>query len=170
MARTGSLACLSKQTITNSLECVISCMIFVGIIYLILLVLGLSQLTKIDTLIQTLGYISIVIIISAPIGLYGSAKSKYWALFFYYLLASYHLYALVMYIWFNIRTSELIPKETSDSTNARLFSGLSLHQVTTGAYTVLVCLSLILVILKIISTTNQIEPAKVIVVDNNPLD
>lgn len=186
MAKSGSFTCLSKQTITTALECLLSCIITIGTIYVFLLILGLIQVTKVDNLLMTIGYISLIIAISAPIGLYGTEKSRYWALFLYYILASYHLYALIMYIWFNIKESVLASSTSSSSSSASLstyqnedtkpithktlLEELSLHQVTTGAYTMLVFFSLIFVVFKIISTTNQIEPAKVIVVDNNPLD
>lgn len=161
MTRSGSIACLSKQTISNAFECILSCLVLISFIYILLLVIGLTSLTFINTLLCTIGYISLVVIISAPIGLYGSSRGNYYALFLFFIITSYHLYSLIMYFWFNIRSKGL----TNDSAGYEI-----LHHITTALYTSLIGLSILFVWLKIISTVNQIEPARVIVVDNNPLD
>lgn len=177
MPKTGSFACLSKQTITNVLECMLSCIIFVAIVYIFLIFLDLVSVSKVDTVLKTIGYISLVVLISAPCGLYGSLKNSYTALFAYFVIGSYHLFSLVLYIWFNVRYHSIFSKQehtnynsSNNSTGSNEFTELTLHQITTAAYTMVVFLSLIMVTFKIISTANQIEPAKVIVVDNNPLD
>lgn len=168
MAKTGSFACLSKQTITNAFECTLACLIFVASIYLIQLLVGLSSLAKIDDLFYPVGYISLVVLISAPVGLCGSGRANYTALFAYFLIGSYHLYALLAYTWFSLRHSGLLSDQ--QATASKLLGEQSLHQITTAAYTLTLILSLLLNSCKIISTTSQIEPARVIVVDNNPLD
>lgn len=171
---TGSVACLSKQTISNLLECTLSCIIFVASLYILTLFLHLIHVSEIDILFQTIGYISVFIIATTPIGLYGSVKGNYIALLSYFVIGFYYLYTLIIYIWFNIRTKSIISFKAFDlnagqSTKASL-SEVTLHQITTGAYTLLVIISIILVTLRIISVANQVEPAKVIVVDNNPVD
>lgn len=171
MAKSGSIACLSKKTITNSLECIISCTIFVSIIYIILTFFEAISVVTVDKLFIPVGYISLIVLLSSPIALYGSAKNSYCALFFFFGLASYHLYALVIYVWLNIRNQSLLSiSHTNSSTHTRDSSldELALHHVLLAAYSIVVLLSLIMVCLKIISITSQIEPAKVILVDNNP--
>lgn len=166
MTKSGSVACLSKQTVSTTFECTLSCIILVSFIYIVLLILGLSSVKSIDTLFYAVGYISIIIIISVPIGLYGSSSGSFCALFVYFILASYHLYALIMYFWFNIRSAAISIGSDQNQTKGYEI----LHLITTGTNTALVALSILMASLKIISNTNQIEQARVIVVDNNPLD
>lgn len=172
MAKSGSLACLSKKTITNLLECVLSCTIFVAVIYIILTFLSVISVFNSDSLFVPIGYISLVVLISAPIALYGSAKQNYIALFTFFILTSYQLYALTLYIWFNIRSQSLLGNDTnkpaSESSTGSSLKELPLHQVTLGAYTTAVMLSLVMVCLKIISTTCQAEATRVAPVGNNP--
>lgn len=170
MAKSGSFACLSKKTISTLLECIISCTIFVATIYIILGFLGLISVAPVDSLFLPVGYISLIILLSAPIVLYGSTKNSYYALFTFFVLASYHLYALVIYVWFSIRSSSLFSGNINSTTPSKenLFGELTLHQVTLAAYAMVVLLSLVVVCLKIVSSTSQIVPAKVILVDNNP--
>lgn len=160
MSRTGSLICLSKQTIATLLECLISCLIFVSIVYIALLVFDLTSISEISSLYHPIGYISLVVLLSAPLAIYGSSSGSYPALLGYFLLASYHLYAVCIYVWLKIRSSEFKLNKASDP----------LHQVVVASYTTVLILSLILVICKIISNVNLLEPARVIVVDNNPSD
>lgn len=168
MSRSGSIACLSKQTISNAFECILSCIVLLSFIYILLLIIGLSSVSVINTLFYTIGYISLVVIISAPIGLYGSSRSNYYALFLFFIITSYHLYSLIMYFWLNIRSSaiQIFPPDAAASAKGHE----TLHHITTATLTSLIALSLLFASLKIISTVHQIEPARVIVVDNNPLD
>lgn len=165
--KTGSFLCFSKQTITDLLSCILSCVIFVAVIYILLLLLNLISGSYADKLYYTVGYISLIIFITAPLGFYGSLRSSYKALFAYFVLTSYHLYALAIYIWLNARSNSFF--KTSKSANNPSLE-LNLHQITTVAYATVVMLALVMTCVKVISTANQIEPAKVIVVDNNPLD
>lgn len=170
MAKSGSLACLSKKTISTLFESIISCKIFVAAIYIILSLLSIASIIRVDSLFIPVGYISLIILFSAPIALYGSTKNSYYALFLFFVLASYHLYALLIYVWLNIRSSSFLSgnnNSTSGSKDNR-FGELPLHQVTLAAYTMAVILSLIVVCLKIVSSTSQIVPTRVILVDNNP--
>lgn len=145
-----------KRCITNSLISIVACVVFVSIVYSLLAFIHITSLAQIGILFRTLGYISLLTLLSAPIGIYGAVKSSYCALFIFLIIASYHLFALILYICLNLKSwSE--PK-------------LILHQVTSGAYIIVVVLALIMGTLKIVSTTKQLEPTKVIVVDNNPLD
>lgn len=164
MTRAGSVGCFTKQTITNSFECVLACIALLGLIYISVLVLGLAQVATVDTLFYAVGYISLLSLVGTPLGLYGSSTGSYCALFLFFTLASYHLYALVMYLWFNVRNSALF-LESSKTKGFEI-----LHQVTTGSYTALLALGMLMVSMKIISNINQINPARVIVVDNNSND
>lgn len=184
MAKSGSFACLPKQAITNIFECILSCVIFAATIYLILSFLGFVKLAQVDSLLHLIGYISLIILFSAPIGLYGCAKGSYKALFVFFILSSYHLYALLVYIYLSFQpqlssssansttsqTGVQKANSTSDSSLIKPIAELSLHHVTTFSYTVAVTLTLLMTSCKIISVTKEIEPKRVIVVDNNPLD
>lgn len=166
MAKTGSFACLGKQTITDLFECILSCVIFVSVIYIFILFLGLVSGWKTEPLYQVAGYISIAAALSAPIGLYGSAKGGYWCLLTFFVLSSYQIYALVVYIWLNIKSGSFLVH--IDNTSKKY--ELTLHQVTIAAFTIAVILSFIMTSIKTISNTKQIEHPRVIVVDNNPSD
>lgn len=168
MAKPGSILCLPKRCVTNALISVISCVIFVSLIYLLLTFLHLASLVTVDSLFHALGYISLLVLFSAPIGIYGAAKSSYCALFTYLILASYHLYGLILYICLNLKSWTQSYQQIN--VNGKEKDELILHKVTSGAYATVLVLTLIMTSLKIVSTTNQIEPNKVIVVDNNPLD
>lgn len=170
MGRSGSFAYLSKKSITNSLECLISCVILLAAIYIALLTFNLTSLLKGHNEYQLVGYISLIACLSAPIGLYGSKKSSYWALILFFVLASYHLYGLIMYLWLSIRSSDIFSISKNKSLSEALKKNGELHHVTMVAYTLVVIFSLILSVFKIISITLRLEPAKVIVVDNNPSD
>lgn len=173
MAKSGSLACLSKTAITTLFDCVLSCTLFAAIIYILINFLGIISVVKADSLFVPIGYISLLVLVGAPIGLYGSAKQSYWALFTYFILASYQLYAFTLYIWFNIRSQKLSGKTDSDteSSTGNSLSELALHQVTLGAYTLLVLLSIVMVCLKIVSTSCQTEPVRgAAPVENNPTE
>ena len=163
MSKSGSVCCLSKQTISYAFESLISCTILLAFIYILLVILGITKAIQLDTLFYTIGYISFVIILSAPIGIYGSQSGSYCALFVYFVIASYHLYALLIYIYFNfIRSSEAtsLPK-----------SGYgTLHKIAAGSYTALVAITILAASMKILSNIGLIEPSRVIVVDSNPLD
>lgn len=151
---TGSVTCLSKETISGLYKCFLSCLVLVALIYIILILLAAITSIEIATLYKTLGFISLIVILSAPIGFYGCCRHSYCALFAYLLIGSYHLYALVIYIWFNL--------------TAKAFDNLILHQTTTGAYAVLIILTLLICGARIVSISDQGEKAKIIVVDNNP--
>lgn len=174
MARkSGSFLCISKRSITTTLNCIISCLIFVALLYLLLIVVDIATLAKVGSLFQAIGYISLAVLLSVPIGLYGAAKNSYCALFVYLILTSYLLYALILYIWLNVKSCSFFcnySNSEEEKLRARLGGEFTLHQVTIGAYTGVLALSLMVTSLKIISTTLQFEPTKVIVVDNNPLD
>lgn len=173
MGRSGSFACLSKKTITNCLECLISCLILMSAIYIALLILGFIFAVKGGEVFHSVGYISLIVCFSAPIGLYGSRKSNYTALIIFLVLVSYHLYGLLVYIWFAIRDSSLFNAfATSRSNNVVTNSKgvLNLHEVSLTAYSLTVLLTIFMTVFKLISSTLRLEPAKVIVVDNNPLD
>lgn len=160
MSRTGSLICLSKQTIATLLECLVSCLIFVSIVYIVLIVFGLASISDIRSIYYPIGYISLVVLVSAPLAIYGSSSGSYYALLGYFVLAAYHLYAIGIYIWLKIRSSEFRLSKATDP----------LHQIAVACYTIVLILSLVLVTCKIISNVSLLEPARVIVVDNNPTD
>lgn len=181
MPRSGSVGCLSKETISTAFDCILSCILFVAFIYIGLLILGPVSKIELDQLFYVIGYISIAVLFIVPIGLYGSSSGSYCSLICFFILASYLCYALTMYIWFNTRSSELFPgfysnnKSGTATTNKTASGGRTglrgfdvLHQLTCCSYTALVILSLLMVIFKIVSNVSQIEPARVIVVDNNP--
>jgi len=167
MTRTGSVACLSKKTITGFFDSSLSCSLFIAAVYIGLLATGLAGFTVVDKLFYTIGYISLAVLITVPIGLYGSISGSYSALICFFLATSYLLYALTMYIWFNARTSTLFIPWQSNTTDKGF---QSLHQLACISYTITIVLSLLLAVLKIVSNVSQLEPARVIVVDNNPLD
>lgn len=158
--RTGSILCLSKQTITNIFECFVSILIYISALYLLLLVLNLITQGTINQLYHPVGYISLIILISAPLAVYGSVSGSYLALFGYFILASYHLYALCTYGWLKIKSGEFKLTPGTDP----------LHQIITISYVVLLLLSSLLATCKIISNVSLVDPGKVIVVDNNPID
>lgn len=174
MARSGSVVCFSKNTISGLLKCFLSCLLLVALIYLLLIFLSLVTSIEIITLFKTLGFISLIIIFTGPLGFYGCCRQSYFALFTYLLVGSYHLYALVIYIWFNLNWKAFTFEQAAGGGQSGKYSAtqqnndLILHQTTTGAYTVLIALTLLMCGARIVSITNQIEPAKVIVVDNNP--
>lgn len=177
MTKSGSIACLSKKTINNSLDCIISCTIFAALVYIVLTFLGIISVANINSLFLPVGYISLIVLLSAPAALYGSAKNSYCALFTFFVLASYHLYGLVIYVWLNIRSKSFLPPSGNNSTSSSsssslpkdyLLGELTLHEITLAAYALVVLLSLIMVCFKIVSATSSIEPARVILVDNNP--
>lgn len=162
MSKTGSFACMSQDTITNIFDSLVSCVIFAAIIYIILFTGDLASVTSSPRSFVFIGAVSLITVISAPIGLIGASKGNYWLLFSYFILSSYHVYGLVMYMALTLKDSDgpVLLRSTK----------LNLHQVTVGSYTLVVLLSFGFACCKIISATNKIEPAKVIVVDNNPFD
>lgn len=178
MAKSGSFLCLSKKTITNTLISSISCVIFVSLLYLLLIFLNLTTLVEVGSIFHVIGYLSALVLISAPIGIYGASKGSYCALFIHFIVASYHLYGLILYICLNIKSwsqahddAQKPPLSQNHGTLYELLGGdLTLHQITSSAYATVVFLTLIMTSMKLISTTLQLEPARVIVVDNNPLD
>lgn len=175
MGKSGSFACLSKKTITNCLECLISCLILVSAIYIALLISGFILTVKEEKAFRLLGYISLLVCLSAPVGLYGSRKSSYTCLILFFLLASYHLYGLAIYIWFSIRNSYLFsashPADQNEASSETKSEGIiNLHEITVMAYALTLLLTIFMTIFKLISTTRRLESVKVIVVDNNPVD
>lgn len=168
MSRTGSCGCLSKQNISNSYECILSCTTYPSLIYILLLVISLLVPFKLDLIFHIIGYISLFSLITTPLGLYGSSRGSYCALFTFFILASYHLYALVMYFWFDIKAPMFRDRESTEVTCTKDFEYL--HYILSGSYTILIALSILFVTCKITSLVNQIDPARVIVVDNNPVD
>lgn len=169
MSKLGSVCCLSKRTITTALECVLSCVSFTSLIYIILLIYCLSFSIELDLVFLIIGYISIFSLITTPLGLYGCNKPSYCALFAFLFLASYHLYGLAMYFWFNLKAPIFNepPNQAALERSLKLRGYEYLHYITSGSYTALVGLSILLASCKIISLVDQIEPARVIVVDNS---
>lgn len=178
MAKSGSFLCLSKKTITNTLISSISCVIFVSLLYLILIFLNSTTLVKVGNIFHVIGYISLIVLLSAPIGIYGASKGSYCSLLIHFIVASYHLYGLILYMSLNFKSWSQFHDNAQkrlttqkDETLFELLGGdLTLHQITSSAYATVVALTLIMTCMKIISTTLQLEPARVIVVDNNPID
>lgn len=169
MSRTGSIACLSKRTISNIYECILSCITYISLIYILLVLIGLIFHIQTDFIFQLIGFISIFSLITTPLGIYGSLKGSYCALLTFFLLASYHLYALVMYFWFNIKANTFLESAAQPS-SVKSKGYEYLHYISSGSYTLLVGLSILLASCKVISLVNQIDPARVIVVDNNPVE
>lgn len=170
MARSGSVTCFSRNSISALFKCSLSCLVLLALIYIVLLLIATISSIQTVTLYKTLGYISLIIVFNGPTGFYACCKQSYCALFAYLFVGSYHLYALVIYIWFNLNSKAFSegPASTSIEGNSNRSNDLLLHQTTTGTYTVVVVLTLIMCSARIVSITNQVEPAKVIVVDNNP--
>lgn len=179
MPKTGSVSCLSKQTILSILDCVLSCITLVALIYVGLLILIQISDKQTNPLFNTIGLISLAALLSIPLGSYGTKSGNYCALLCFFVSTSYLLYALIMYIWFNTRSGDLFPAPGGEANNnnnnntasTKVAHGYDrLHQLTCCSYTGLVFAALLATTLRIISQVNQIEPARVIVVDNNPLD
>lgn len=166
MPGSGSCACFSKQTIQDLFECALACTTYPSFVYILLLIVSLVAPFKLLFLFQIIGYISLFSVVITPLGFYGSIRNNYCTLFTFFILASYHLYALAMYFWFDVEAPMFHDKEWAKSTK----DFQHLHYILSGSYTVLVALSVILVVCRISSLVGQIEPAKVIVVDNNPSD
>lgn len=163
----GSILCLSRSLIAKILECIIACIVFVSLVYLVLLLLNsLVGQNKFDPIYTTVGYISLITIFSVPIGYYGSCNGSPKALLLYYLLAAYHAYALIIYLWINIRFEYFYNDQDSNPKSG----GLMLHLVSTGAYTSAVIASLLAASTRIISNTSSNDSPGVIVNDNTSLD
>lgn len=173
MSNSGNFVCLSKQTIAVILECILSCILFVAVIYFILFIINVS---KANGWIEYIGIISIVALISTTFGFCGSQRDSYCGLFSYFILASYHLYFLAIYVGLTLKldsssqeTSSLLTE--SSRLDVQLKSKeVNLHQLTVAFHIFSVVLSLVMVCFKIISLTSQIDSGKVIVLDNNPVD
>lgn len=174
MQRNGSVGCLTKQTITNAFDCILSCILFSAFIYIGLLVFAVIIKADLDHMFHVIGYISIGALITIPLGFYGSASGNIYALLWFFVLTSYLFYAISIYLWFNTRSLALYPTLQLAKDQASKWSSLKgfeiLHQLICCSYTGLLVLALILATFKIISNVSQIEPTRVIVVDNNPSD
>lgn len=132
--------------------------IYISLLYIVLLILGIAG--EINRLYNPVGYLSLITLITAPLAIYGSLTGSFCALFGYFIIASYQLYGLGIYVWLGIGSGDLIWTKGTES----------LHQIMIASYLLLLLLSILLVTCKIISNVGQIETGKVIVVDNNPID
>lgn len=152
----GSILCLSKQAIKNTFDDLLSRISFIAVIYIANLIYNLiSSKQPEEETINIVGYISFIIALSYPIGLYASSRQKNWAQVTYYILTCIHLYVLLMYIWLSHRN------------NSKLSH---LHLILTSLYTLVVFLSLIFTCLRLISQSKSTDPPRIVVIDNNPLE
>lgn len=164
----GSIGCISKRTISNIYECLLSCVAFASLLYITLLLFGLLIPIRLDLVFLIIGFISIFGLITTPLGIFGSSRGSYCALFLFIFLASYHLYALLMYFWFNLKAPIFIDQAGQRDSS---FKGYEyLHYILSGFQALLIALSIILGACNVISLVNQISESRVIVLDNNPSD
>lgn len=180
MTKTGSFAYLSKETINSLFNCTLSCTVFGASIYIIILIAKVATFVQISKLYLTIGYISLICLLTFPLGLYGSRTGNSCGLLIFFLLASYHLYGLIIYIWLNI--VPISYTNAADRSYLKQYRQLNinyrvanidetfLNNITVFLYTASVLLSLFSTVFKIISKTKEIGADKVIVVDNNPVD
>jgi hypothetical protein len=166
MSNSGSVCCLSKRTLTNLLECAISCVAYVSLIYIALLIYSLAAGTELDLSFHVIGFISVFSLVTTPVGIFGCSYTSYCALFTFLLLASYHLYGLTMYFWFSLKAPIFISSQTGSNTSHHKEYEY-LHYLASGSYTGLVALSILLTLCKIVSLVEELEPARVIVLDNS---
>lgn len=165
MSSTGSICCLSKRTITNIFGCTLACITYISIIYFSLAIYCLVASTHLDIVFLVVALLSLFSVITTPIGIFGCSRTSYCALFTFVIFASFHLYGLIMYFWFNLK-APIFESTTKVANSTRIKNYEDLHYLTSGSYTGLVGLSILLASCKILSLIEQIEPARVIVVDN----
>lgn len=164
MPNSGSVCCLSKNIVSNIFECVLSCVAYISLIYIVLLIYSVCNAVEIDFSFHVIGFVSLFSLITTPIGGFGCSRTSYCALFTYILFASYHLYGLTMYFWFSLSAPIFISQGDSGSSRYKEYEYL--HYLASGSYTALVGLSIVLALFKIVSLVSLLDPARVIVVDN----
>lgn len=160
MSKPASVACLSKKSINSLFQFTLSSTVILAFIYILVFIVQLITRASFDDVYLVIGYISLIAFISVPFGYYGSLTSGYCALFTFIIVASYHLYGLLFYIY------QYIEDLAKDSVTI----SYTLHRTSAITYTCVICLSIIMASLAILVKAKQIEPAKVIVFDNNSTD
>lgn len=168
MAEPDSPSHLSGETFSLIFSCVLSCIVFVGLMFLLPLILQPLFTDSLGTSTRTIGYISAVVVISGPIGLYGSCKDRFWALLSFYILSSSHLYALIIYVWLSIRSGKLLmlPKSRTGDPEGST-DEIKQYQIIVISDAIMVASSIILVCFKMISATKRLAPTKVEVVSQD---
>lgn len=170
MTDKATFLCMNRRTYGKIFECLLTCIVMIGIVYMILTFLTLiNPSSQVHVMFATTGYIACVNFIIAPIGFYGSKRFKYWALLTYFILASYYIYAYLFYLYFYNNASELnmVGNNTQKTTStSKENGGLLLHKITISCHIILIASSMFTVCARIIATTKGVEPAKIIVQDN----
>jgi hypothetical protein len=165
MPRSNEVCFVAKKAITNILECILACITYISTIYILLLIYGLVGVSHLELTIKVIGYLSLFSLVTTPVGSFGCNRTSYCALFTFILIASYHLYGIVMYFWLILKLPNFASNQQSEIPPLLLKYEL-LHYLISGSYAFLVTASIILAICKIVSLVQQIEPARVVVVDN----